>query len=321
MVDHENLAGQARRRSARKRPGVLRVVTDLLPGLPADWRLAYGRSLSAWHEDLYTLAEMKEILIALERLRNAEATGPDWANKAALREASDNIFSAAYSLASTMRMRINDLLAFPDTAGARSLSKQVDSLIHPFVCGTDPDDIPTTRHRLRTAWDLLGSSQTPLWRGMLKDLRAGKLSLREALRRHPALRNALRFGVLESGMSQQIGHRWLHHLEASDTSLKEVIDTALAHKDLMKKRGRRAYPELVDFTEALIAVGESYSGKKVTASDHWDTRIRTDLNTRTTSAGVHLVSACVSPLYPAATLESCGRLIRQVRQRQRDKTK
>ena len=135
------------------------------------------------------------------------------------------------------------------------------------------------------------------------------------LRRHPSLRYTLRSVLLEFGMSRQLGRRWLHRLEQSDTSLKKVIGTALEHKDLMKKRGRRDYPELVDFTETIIAVAKSYSGKKVTASDHKDTRIRTDINTRTISPGVQFVYACVSPLYPTATLESCGRWIRKAKTR------
>ena len=294
------------------------------PDLPPDAdasditvRMLSGRTLSYWFQDPYTFSEVKEILKLLDQLARQGRERDKFINRIAQRQFLKELSKAANELYGELEFRVHTMLMDREAVGGKDIEQQLRRLDDPWYEEAENRIVPTIRNSLHVYWGVLGASQTPKWRKELKKLRQGRISLREALSENPLIRFPLFCGVLVSGLSEQLGSRWLHHLEESPEILTEVADAALSNEGLAEKRGRRAYRELTTFVARVIAAAEKAARQQVTATDHNDRRSKTEGISRRTSPGLELIYACVKPLYPQATFESCGGQIRKARKRQK----
>ena len=278
--------------------------------------LMFERTLTYWFGDLYLLGEVKQIINAFNNFFDLHTDGDKALQRAKRKQFLEEVCVAAYRFQGDVEIRINEMLTDGEAVGNKKIADHLRSLDDPFYEPSHERVVPTGRNRLHRYWQVLGASRTPRWRETLKRLQAGKISLRKALLSSPVIRYVLRHGLIKTRLVDDIGSRWLHQLECSPDLLAEVTKAALSDRNIAEKRGRPSYPELKEFVTAVISAAETSGGKRVSATDHKDRRSKSSGISRRTSAGLKLVHACVKPLYPPATLESCAGLIRKSRPKQ-----
>ena len=279
-------------------------------------KLMFERTLTSWFWDLYSLSEVKRVLKAFDQLADLNPEGGKEIQRAKRQQFLEDICVAAYRLQGDVEARVQVMLTDREAIGNKTISDQLRALDDPFYEPPEGRIVPTGRNYLHRYWQVLGASRTPRWRETLKRLQAGKICLRKALLSSPVILYVLRYGLLKTRLVDDIGSRWLHQLECSPDLLAEVTKAALSDRNISEKRGRPSYPELKEFVTAVISAAETRGGKRVSATDHKDRRSKSGGISRRTSAGLKLVHACVKPLYPPATLESCAGLIRKSRPKQ-----
>ncbi len=279
-------------------------------------KLIFARTLTFWFGGPYSLSEVKRILEAFDRFANLYPEGGKEIRRAKRQQFMKETCVAASGLQGDIEARVNVMLTDSEAIGNETISDRLRALDDPFYEPPEERIVPTPRNYLHRYWQVLGASRTPGWRKTLKLLQTGKICLREALRSKPLIRYVLLDGLILSNLVDDMGSRWLHKLECSPELLARVTKAARLDKSIAEKRGRPAHSELKKFVAAVIYAAETIGGKHVSASDHKDRRSKSGGISRRTSPGLKLVYACVKPLYPPATLESCGGLIRKSRSQQ-----
>ena len=276
----------------------------------------FERTLTSWFGDPYSFGEAKRILKAFGQFADLHADGDKVVQRAKRKQFLEEVRVAADRLQGDVEARVHTMLSDREAVGNKTMSEQLHALDDPFYEPADERIVPTRRNYLHRYWRVLGESRTPRWRETLKQLQTGKISLRKALQSSPAIRYILRLGIIRSELVDDMGSQWLHKLERSQDLLTKITKAALSAKSIAEKRGRPAHPELRKFVTTVISAAETTAGKRVSATDHKDRRSKSGGISRRTSPGLKLVYACVKPLYPPATLESCGGLIRRSRPKQ-----
>ena len=279
-------------------------------------KLMFERTLTFWFGDLYSLSEVKRILKAFDQFADLYHEGGKEIRRAKRQQFMEEICVAAYRLRGDVEARVHTMLTDREAVGNKIISDKLHALDDPFYEPADERIAPTRRNYLHLYWRVLGESRTPRWRETSKQLQTGKISLRNALQSSPAIRYVLRLEIIRRKLVDDMGSQWLHKLERSQDLLTKITKAAVSAESISEKRGRPAHPELRKFVTTVISAAETTAGKRVSATDHKDRRSKSGGVSRRTSPGLKLVYACVKPLYPPATLESCGGLIRRSRPKQ-----
>lgn len=175
----------------------------------------------------------------------------------------------------------------------------------------EPDQSLDNTSDWRIAWEILGELTEDIsWRTILRDLRDGRINLREALKAHPSVGRALKSGVVATGQNTALDPRWLHGLEKSTRARRIAIEAVLNDKALMNPRGPKARPEIIDFVSKLIGLVEPLSGAKVTSTIYEPPQRGQNALEPVYSPGIEFIHACLEPLYPPATLTSVAGCIK-----------
>lgn len=272
-----------------------------------------GRTLGYWFHDLYCLKETKCILKALERLRAPATRGLSQKHRSARREFWNSVISATGELYSAVETRINTKSTDLYALGSADLKNRLQGLDGACLEDNERGPALSSRDYLHGYWQMIGTTQSSRWRAKMKKLRQNPSKLRKFLKVDPPIRYALYDGMLLLNLHDQMPPRWLRYLEDNPEILRLVIVAALSDESLKEGRGRTDLRELTNFVVRLIDAAEQYSGNRITASDHNDRRSKIEGITRAVSPGIDFIFACVKPLYPPATLESTGGLIRRAR--------
>ena len=147
----------------------------------------FERTLTSWFGDLYSFGEVKRILKAFGQFADLHADGGKVIQREKRKQFLEEVRFAADRLQGDVEARVHTMLTDREAVGNKIISEKLHALDDPFYEPADERIAPTRRNYLHRYWRVLGESRTPRWRETSKQLKTGKISLRNALQSSPAI--------------------------------------------------------------------------------------------------------------------------------------